>query len=65
MGVRGQRSEVLEEGRAEGGLRALAAIALDDVTDHVFPSDVGKRGGVTVQLPPTATVDDCLPDQET
>lgn len=58
-------SGVLEQGGVEGGLRAAAAVAVDDVTDHVLPSDMGKRGRVTLQLPPLATVDHHLSDQKT
>lgn len=54
----------MEQGAEEGGLGGGAAVALDDVTDHVPPSDVGKRGGVGLQLPPPGTIDQCLPDQE-
>lgn len=58
-------SGVLEQGGVEGGFRAAAAVAVDDVTDHVLSSDMGKRGGVTLQLPPLATVDHRLSDQKT
>ena len=59
------RSGVLEQGRVEGGFRAAAAVAMDDVTNHVLPYDVGQMGGVTVQPPPMATVNDHLSHQET
>ena len=57
-------SGVLEQGRVEGGFRAAAAVTMDDVTDHVLPSDMGRRGGVTLQPSPMATVDHHLSNQE-
>lgn len=56
---------VLEQGGVEGGFRAATAVAKDDVADHVLPSDMGWRGGVTLQPSPMATVDHRLSDQET
>jgi len=65
-----ERSEVrgasgfLEQGGVEGGLRAAAAVAKDDVVDRVLPPDVSRGGGVTLQPPPVAAVDHGLSEQE-
>lgn len=52
----------MEQGGEECGLGGGTTVALDDVTDHVPPSDVGKRGGVRLQLPTPGTIDKRLPD---
>lgn len=44
--MRGCCSGVLEQGTVEAGFRVEAAIAMDDFTDHVLPSDMGRRDGV-------------------
>lgn len=65
-GVKGQEGlGILEERWVEGGFRAAAAVSSDDVTDHLLPSGTWWRGGVTLQPPSMAAVDQSLSDQET
>lgn len=64
-GHHANRSKVMEHGGVEGRFRVVAAVAEDDVNDHVFPSNVRRRGGVTLQPSPMATVNHHLSEQET
>lgn len=41
-----------------------AAVTMDDVTDHVLPFDMGRRGGVSLQPSPVATVDHSLSNED-
>jgi len=55
----------MEQGRVEVRFTAAAAITKNDVTDHVFPFNVRGRGGVALQPPAIAAINDHFSDQKT